>query len=202
MMATRQAPEPPAAVRPMRADARRNYSKLLAEAAKVFAEYGGDAPLDEIAKRARVGNATLYRHFPTREILLEAVYREDVSYLCDLAYASARPDAVTPEEAVAALIAWLRAAIERCSAMTGLKSLLAMALRDDGAPLDSWCRASITAATGALLASAQAAGAVRPDLDPLTLLRLVSAISIAADTGGAGAAEHLLSVVVDGLRAR
>lgn len=243
-MATRQAAETPAPDRPMRADARRNYSKLLAEAAKVFAELGADAPLDEIAKRARVGNATLYRHFPTRKVLLEAVYRDDVSRLCELAYALARQngaagggvdavaggakdavavgaehmvagggeDAVAvgreravagaAEDAIAGLIDWLRAAIECCSTVTGLKGLLAMALRDKGAALDSWCRASITAAADAVLAPAQATGAVRLDVDPLTLMRLVSAISIAADAGGAEAAEHLLSLVVEGLRVR
>jgi AcrR family transcriptional regulator len=200
---TRDAAETSAAVRPMRADARRNYSKLLAEAAKVFAEYGADASLDEIAKRAGVGNATLYRHFPTREVLLEAVYREDISGLCELAYASAQPEDATAEEAVAGLTDWLRAAIERSGTQNGLKSLLAMVLRDEGAALGSWCRESITSATGFLLARAQAAGAVRPDLDTLSLLRLVNAISIAAEaSGGAEEAEHLMSLVVDGLRAR
>ncbi|MBS2548633.1 TetR/AcrR family transcriptional regulator [Catenulispora sp. NL8] len=205
MTATKEAAESSSAsssARPMRADARRNYSKLLAEAAKAFAEFGADASLDEIAKRAGVGNATLYRHFPTREALLEAVYREDISGLCDLAYASAQPADATAEEAVAGLTDWLRAAIERGGAQNGLKSLLAMVLRDEGEALGSWCRESITSAAGFLLTWAQTAGAVRPDLDTLSLLRLVNAISIAAETGGAETAEHLMSLVVDGLRAR
>lgn len=202
MPATGQA-ESSTAVRPMRADARRNYSKLLAEAAKVFAEFGADASLDEIAKRAGVGNATLYRHFPTREVLLEAVYREDISGLCDLAYASAQPEDATAQEAIAGLTDWLRAAIEHSSAQNGLKSLLALVLRDEGVALGSWCRESITSAAGFLLARAKAAGAVRSDLDTLSLLRLVNAISIAAEAGGgAGEAEHLMSLVVDGLRTR
>ena len=76
--------------RPRRADARRNYERVLAAAKEVFGELGVTAPLDEIARRAGVGNATMYRHFPTRRELVIAVYADEVSTLCELGQSLSR----------------------------------------------------------------------------------------------------------------
>jgi len=184
--------------RPMRADARRNYERLIAEAAAAFAEHGAEASLDDIAKRAGVGNATLYRHFPSRESLLEAVYRDEIQHLSDLASGGATADPL------ADLTEWMRTAISRGVIHNGLKGLLAIALRDEGAELSSWCRDTILSAAAVLLARAQRADVIRGDLDALILLRLVNAISIAAEQGGGGAEEmdQLISLMIDGLRTR
>ncbi|WUH89332.1 TetR/AcrR family transcriptional regulator [Streptomyces sp. NBC_00433] len=193
----------PATPRPMRADARRNYERLLAEAGLAFAEHGADASLDDIAKRAGVGNATLYRHFPNRETLLEAVYRDEISQLRDLAYTSAPEQDGGAQEAVDALTGWLRASMSRSSAHNGLKGLFTLVLRDQGAELGSWCRETITSAAGFLLARAQGTGAIRSDLDALTLLRLVNAITIASEQSGRpDQADQMMSLVIDGLRTR
>jgi AcrR family transcriptional regulator len=187
----------------MRADARRNYERLLVEAGQAFAEHGADASLDDIAKRAGVGNATLYRHFPNRETLLEAVYRDEISQLRDLAYTTAPAEDTGAAEAVEALTGWLRTSIARSGAHNGLKGLFALVLRDEGAELGSWCRETITSAAEFLLARAQRTGAIRPDLDALTLLRLVNAITIASEqSGGPEQADQMISLVIDGLRTR
>jgi AcrR family transcriptional regulator len=72
--------------RPMRADARRNYERIVATANELFTAHGADVPLDDVAKKAGVGAGTLYRHFPTREKLFEAVYRDEIEVLADRAY--------------------------------------------------------------------------------------------------------------------
>src|SRR2546425_2195928 len=90
----------------MRADARRNYEKLINAAREVFTEHGADASLDEIAKRAGVGPGTLYRHFPNRRALQEATYRDGVEQLCTKAYMLA--ESAEPEQA---LVAWLHECI-------------------------------------------------------------------------------------------
>jgi AcrR family transcriptional regulator len=183
--------------RPMRADARRNFERLLAEASLAFAERGAEASLDDIAKRAGVGNATLYRHFPTREALLETVYRDEIQQLSD--QATRVDDSASPTDA---LIDWLRTAVAKTAVHNGLKGLLGIVLRDEGAELGSWCRDTITSSVGVLLLRAQQTGEVRADLTPLTVLRLVNAISIASEMGGGDQAEQLLMLVVDGLRSR
>lgn len=188
----------PARQRPMRADARRNYERLLAEAGRAFAEHGADTSLDDIAKRAGVGNATLYRHFATREALLEAVYRDEIDQLSNLAYASGDgPDTL------AALQHWILTAVTRSKVHSGLRGLLVLALRDERDELRSWCRETILTAADYVLTRAQQAGTVRPDLSALSMLQLVNSVVIAAEQSGAGGqAEHLISLVFDGLRTR
>ncbi|MFC4115332.1 TetR/AcrR family transcriptional regulator [Nonomuraea zeae] len=108
--------------RPRRADAQRNYDLLLAAAARVFAERGADAPLDEVARRAGVGNATMYRHFPTRSDLLVAVYADEVAQLC--AIGATLLSAESPGEA---LHEWLRRFMDHVIS----KRDLATAITDD-----------------------------------------------------------------------
>lgn len=184
---------------PTRADARRNYERLLVAAGEAFAEKGAGTSLDDIAKRAGVGNATLYRHFPSREVLLETVYRDEIQQLSD--QASAASPSGDPVEALAA---WLRLVVSRLRVYEGLKGLLEIALRDEGAELASWCRATVRSAAAHLLARAQQAGAVRTDIDELVLLRFANAISLTAQmsTTGTDPTDQLISLLLDGLRTR
>ncbi|AEW96174.1 MULTISPECIES: TetR/AcrR family transcriptional regulator [Streptomycetaceae] len=190
-MATRSGTAP----RTMRADARRNYQRLLTEAKAAFLAQGSDAPLEEIARRAGVGIGTLYRHFPDRTALMAAVFTGEVDALVSLAGELAgRPDPVD------ALAVWLRAVITHSTAYRGLgKALMATG----AAGLDS-CQAPLRQAGGTLLERARDVGGVRPDADIPDLLRLCHAIGLAAeaDPDDPGLADRLLALAVDGLRAR
>ncbi|MGW0801656.1 TetR/AcrR family transcriptional regulator [Nonomuraea sp. NPDC002799] len=172
--------------RPQRADAQRNRDLLLAAAAQVFAERGTDAPLDDVARRAGVGNATLYRHFPTRSDLLVAVYADEVAQLC--AAGATLLAAGPPGEA---LHEWLRRFVHHVTA----KRDLARAVTEDRertAPLADWHDSMLTTAE-ALLDAARRAGAVRPDLDVRDLLTLVNGIALA--TTDPAQAERLLTYI-------
>jgi AcrR family transcriptional regulator len=172
-----------------RADAQRNRDLILTTARNVFAERGPDAPLDDIARNAGVGNATLYRHFPTRRDLLIAVYADEVA---DLTVKS--QELLHHDPPADALFAWLRAFI----AHVADKGDLARAIPEDGrSPLfDEW-HAAMQAAVAPLLARAQEAGAVRPDLDGPDLLALAGGIA----TAGAGSpqTDRLLRLVREGI---
>ncbi|MGN9837005.1 TetR/AcrR family transcriptional regulator [Nonomuraea sp. H19] len=174
-----------AGTRPRRSDARRNYDLLLAAAAQVFAERGTDAPLDEVARRAGVGNATMYRHFPTRSDLLVAVYADEVAQLC--ASGAALLAADSPGEA---LREWLSLFMEHVTA----KRDLALAVTDQGRStlVAEWHESMLTTAS-ALLEGAKQAAAVRADLDVRDLLTLVKGIALAATDRAQ--AERLLTLV-------
>jgi AcrR family transcriptional regulator len=185
-------PAPP----PKRADARRNYERLLATAREVFAEEGADASLEEIARRAGVGIGTLYRHFPTRQALLEAVFQDEFEALrAEAAALLAAPD---PGEALAG---WLRAQLAHAAAYRGLSGSVMIAMLDEGTELSAALRAMHEAGAD-LLSHAQRAGAVRPDLDVSTLLKLVCAVGVATEQApnAAEQGERLLGIVLDGLR--
>ncbi len=187
----------PAEGRPLRADARRNVELLIAAARKAFAAEGPNAPLDDIARAAGVGSGTLYRHFPTRLALLEAVYRDNVERLC------ADGDRLAATEPPAeALVDWLRGFVTVVSEKRGL----AAALSDEGRAqsLFGECHAMINASGSALLDRAKEAGAVRPDVDLADLLRMAKAFALAAETSpeGPALAERLIGLSMDGLRPR
>ena len=179
----------------MRADAQRNYDKLVATAREVFREQGGGASLDEIAKRAGVGPGTLYRHFPTREVLLEVVYRESTAALCE----RARELAATLDPG-AALDAWLALFVENCSANRGLSRAL---VESTGKETEMFVatHAAITDVVTGLLSAAEAAGAVRPGLKPRDVMRVVNGVALAGEMGG-GDVDGLLEIVLSGLRPR
>jgi AcrR family transcriptional regulator len=179
---------------PMRADARRNYDRLLATARDVFAEQGPDASLDEIARRAGVGIGTLYRHFPTRLALQEAVVRDQNEVSRTQAVAL-----IGEPSAGLALATWLRAELGRLAIYHGLGAAVINNVLD-GAPSAS-C-ADLTAAAEALLRRAQQAREIRSDIDITTLLRLNSAIATATEQAcdGGAQAERLLAIMFDGLR--
>jgi AcrR family transcriptional regulator len=180
--------------RPKRADAARNFDKLLEAARAAFAEDGSDAKLEDIARRAGVGIGTLYRNFPTRRDLLEAVYFDEVDGL------SRAAAGVVDLEPWDALAAWLHhfagyTATKRAVA----QELFAYADRDSDEYRAS--RAMVTGTGEALVTRGQEAGVVRPDVSFLEIGRLVSA---AAAIPGADAAEvaRMVGLVLDGLRAR
>jgi AcrR family transcriptional regulator len=179
--------------RPLRADARRNRDRLLVAAKEVFAEQGAAAPLDDVARRAGVGNATMYRHFPTRQELIVAVYSDEVTALCE------QGESLLAAEAPGdALFDWLRAFI----AHVATKRELALALADDGAGrrsalFDRWHEAMHSAAS-ALLTRAQRSRTVRPELKAADLLTLASGIALTgADDDQADRLVRLLRLGTD-----
>jgi AcrR family transcriptional regulator len=193
-MSTTEATAPTLVTRPKRADARRNYEKVLAAAREAFAEGGESTALEEIARRAGVGIGTLYRHFPNRQALLEALYVDEVEEVCRSA---AQLDAAEPWEA---LHAWF----ERFIAYIATKRALAHELLnylDQDAELFRVCRASLFDAGEPLLKRAQEAGVVRPDVTIAEVIQMVIGIAkIPASEPGQN--EHILRIALDGLRYR
>ncbi|WP_308402508.1 helix-turn-helix domain-containing protein [Streptomyces sp. TBY4] len=188
--------------RPMRADARRNLEKIVAAAGALIAENGADASLEEVARRAGVGSATLHRHFPSRQALLEAVFKDRVEVLCAKAGALLDgPDPASERDPGQALYTWLRAVSAHAVANRGLGASL---MREADPALGETCHDMITSAGDALLARARAADAVRPGITITQLLKLVGAIALATeqDADGPAEADLLLAIAIDGVRAR
>ena len=181
--------------KPLRADARRNREALLAAALELFSERGTEGSLEEVAKRAGVGIGTLYRHFPTRDALVEAVYRNEVAQLraaADELLAELPPDA--------ALEAWMRRFVDYGAAKRGMRDAL-QSMAGGGADLFAETRAQVTEAVAVLLAAGSAAGTLRSDVEPEDVLRAMGAIWLVA--GGDDWREEALRVlrlVMDGLR--
>ena len=138
----------------MRADARRNYDRLLAEARSAFAEHGTDASLEDVARRAGVGIGTLYRHFPNRHALMSAVFEDAVSDLLDRSRAL-----LDDPQPCSALVAWLRAIITHAGEYRGLSSALMSASHDASFGALRGAAVPMREAGAALLARAQEAGA-------------------------------------------
>jgi len=185
------------AERPMRADAQRNYAKLLSAASAAFTESGADdVSKEEIARRAGVGIGTLYRHFPTRQALLEAVYRDQAEQL------RARADELLASgEPGEAFAAWLRALVAFSSTKRSLTSAMVATLGKDSEVM-STCSKLIKDSANALLTRAQQAGAVRADVNPTDLIRLVHGVSMVTEyaPGDPGQADRMLTLILDGLR--
>jgi AcrR family transcriptional regulator len=171
-----------------RADARRNYDKLIAAARDSFAEDGISASLEEIARRAHVGIGTLYRHFPTRKDLFEGVYRNEVETLCQAA------GDLADEPPLEALTGWLHKFVDYFAT----KRALAEALNHDHA-LFHGGRDAIHAAGTPLLRRAQDMGAVRSDASFDDVLRLVGGITMIQFTDDAQR-NRVLAMALDGLR--
>jgi len=179
--------------RPRRADARRNNERLVAAARTVFATQGGGASMEAIAKEAGVGAGTLYRHFPKRLDLVEAVYREDVDELVtDAATFVAELD---PWDA---LVAWLQAFVRYASRKRTFLSELHEAF-EKNPTLKVASRERIEGAVSAVLAPAQDAGLVRRDVDGSDLMQLISSMCMSA-TLTPEQGQRLLVVIQDGLR--
>ena len=195
-LSTELSPELVASVpqRPQRADAARNYDKLIAAAREAFTTDGEDASLEGIARSAGVGIGTLYRNFPTRQALLEAVYVEEVQGICR---AVQDFEGQAPWEA---LVGWLR----RFAGYAATKQALAgelMAYMDAGSTVFPQCRHAITTAGEPLLAAAQRSGDVRPDVQFMDVVRMVGGIATIANAEP-GQVDRIIAVALDGLRAR
>ncbi|MFI5777642.1 TetR/AcrR family transcriptional regulator [Nocardia sp. NPDC051570] len=184
----------PSTQRPMRADARRNYERIITYAREAFAEHGPQAPLDDIARRAGVGAGTLYRHFPHREALIEAVYRSTIEALSRRAFDLI--DTVPPGES---LRLWLHAQVDYVMNERSLAVTLKAAIDRDSETF-TLCSTLVADAAGAVLRSAQDAGLVRDDIEPRDVLRLAHGIGAACEHAGREAADRLLAVAWDGLR--
>jgi AcrR family transcriptional regulator len=176
----------------LRADAARNANSILTAATEVFRDLGADAPLDEIARRAGVGRATMQRRFPTREHLFAAILRTQVDTLVEAA--KARADAA---DQWGALLEWIRAYEEIGAGYRGMSARLGSALLASGSPVEELC-APMKAAFDVLFRRAQRFARVRQDISSVDVLAIVSALPRDPDTGRANTAH--LAVVVDGLR--
>jgi AcrR family transcriptional regulator len=177
-----------------RADARRNYERLLAAAEEAFVGHGVDASLNDIARRAGVGPATLYRHFPTRDALLEALLMDRYNDLAE--QARTLLGSLPPRDA---LVAWLRVFMAHVTTYRGLATPVKAALHDESSALFSSCHAMKTA-WHELLVRAKEAGVVRTDVNGSDVLRLANAVAWATD-GRPDEADRLLSLVLEGIRA-
>jgi len=183
--------------RPLRADAQRNRDRLLDVAVRAFSGDGPDVPLEAIAKEAGVGIGTLYRHFPTREALIDAAYRSELARLCDSAEDLLRD--MPPE---AALRAWMDRFADYMTTKRGMGDALRALIASGGDPF-SESRDRLTAAITTLLRAGAAAGTLRPDTEPDDVLVSLSGISLA--TAGPERREQagrLLDLLMDGLRPR
>jgi AcrR family transcriptional regulator len=182
----------------MRADARRNYEQLLEQARIAFAEFGVDTSLDEIARRAGVASGTLYRHFPTRLDLIEAVLGKQMADLVALGR-----DLLSAEDEFDALATWLRATLihgltYRGLAAAAMNSAMNSALNDR---MSTW-HAELFEVGGLLLARARRSGVVVAAVDEVDVLKMVGAIAWAAQDGPdrSAYAERMLALLVNGLR--
>src|SRR5437868_10692434 len=179
--------------RPKRADARRNYDHRVAAARAVCAEVGASAPLEDVAERAGVGTGTLYRHFPTRQALLEAVYVDEVEAM---ARAADDLSELPPWEA---LSQWLHQYVGFAATKRALNEALLEAAPDSDVLLA--CRTAITGAGTALVERAQRAGVIRADADFMDVVRMVGGIAL-VPTADPGQKERMLELALDGLRYR
>ncbi len=181
-------------VRRPRADAVRNRERVLEAAKAVFSAGGPDASLEAVARRAGVGIGTLYRHFPTREALFEAVYRREVQQLGELA-----EQLKNEAKPVDALRRWLRSNVEFVATKKGMSAALALAVQSSS-ELHAYSFDRLTKAIGALLDRAVAAGEIRSDISPEDILRALVGMCYMHDQPGWQATVlRLLDVFVDGL---
>jgi AcrR family transcriptional regulator len=177
----------------MRADARRNRANLVVVARTVFAQEGTGASLRDVARRAGVGIGTLYRHFPTRDALLEAVLHEGLQ---DMRAAADRSlDSPSPG---AALTDWLQIFSAGSGAWRGLPGAVIKALHDEDSELHPSCAAMHEAATR-LLIRAQRAGDVRADVDAEDLFTAAAAVGWVAEHGDRQRADRILALITEGL---
>ncbi|QEC46473.1 TetR/AcrR family transcriptional regulator [Baekduia soli] len=180
--------------RPKRADAARNYDKLVAAAREAFAQDGEGARLDDIAKRAGVGPGTLYRNFPTRQHLLEAVYVDEVEAIARAA------DALADHEPWDALRRWTRQFVDYVTTKRAIGSALLTYIDRDSEVFRS-CRGAVFGAGDALLERARAAGEVRDDVAFADLAPLLGGIA-AMQGADPATIDRSLDLVLDGLRYR
>jgi AcrR family transcriptional regulator len=181
--------------RPMRADARENRAKLLAAAVELFAATGTEVSLDAIARRAGVGIGTLYRHFPTRDALVEAAYRNEVDQLC-----GAAPELLAGHPPEVALAEWMDRFVTYAATKRGMSEALqsVVASRSD---LFADTKARLLHSIATLLQAGAAAGTIRADARPDDVMRAMAAVFLTGDEPGWDEqARRMLGLLLDGLR--
>ncbi|MEV1333070.1 helix-turn-helix domain-containing protein [Micromonospora costi] len=186
-----------AAPRPLRADAQRNRQRLLDAAVRAFSQGGPEVTLESIARDAGVGIGTLYRHFPTREALVEAAYRNELGKLCDAA--PDLLDRLPPERAVRA---WMDLFIDYLAAKRGMADALRLVIAAGANPYAE-SRDRLYGALDLLLRAGAEAGTVRADVAVADVLASLSGVSLAAgEPDRRDQARRLLDLLMDGLRYR
>jgi AcrR family transcriptional regulator len=183
----------------VRADARRNRDRIVEVAREVFREQGYDASLDEVARRAGVGPGTLYRHFPNRENLVDAIMQswvDRVDEATDKVLAHEGP----PREQ---LLAWFRSYVALISLHKGGPAKITSAMGDPDSPIRNKCEV-LARASDRVVGRLRAEGALREDVDSVHICRLVGGVAAVADQGelDESALRPLLEVVADGLLVR
>ena len=189
---------PATGARPLRADARRNRDRLLDAAVRAFSsQEGTEVTLEAVAKEAGVGIGTLYRHFPTREALVEAAYRNELARLCD-----AVPDLLAGMPPDRAARAWMDRFVDDRTTKRGMADALRAVIASGGNPY-AQSRDRLTAAIAALLDAGAADGILRSDIEPGDVLASLSGVSLAAgEPDRRPQAGRLLDLLMDGLRYR
>ena len=185
-----------AARKPLRADAQRNYDKLVSAARDAFGERGAQASLDDIAKRAGVGPGTLYRHFPTRDDLIDAVMREWTT----------RVDADSEEilraglPADETLTAWFERFVENVGIYNGAAAKLTAAMDDPASPIFGKCQV-LAGANDKVIEHVASLGGLREGVDSREVMRLVSGAASVVDQAGMDSAQSrpMLRIIVDGI---
>ena len=180
----------------MRADAKRNYDRLVEAAREVFREQGYDASLDLVAKRAGVGPGTLYRHFPNRDALLDAIMQSWVDRVDD-AVEKALTHEGSPRDL---LVAWFEEYVRLISLHKGGPAKITSALGNPDSPIMTKCQV-LTRASDRVVERLREEGALREDVETLQMCRLVGGVATVADQGelDEAAVRPLLEVVADGL---
>lgn len=183
--------------RPLRADAQRNRDRLLDAAVRAFSDDGPDATLDAIARDAGVGIGTLYRHFPTREAMIEAAYRNELARLCD-----AVPELLQTMKPADAMRAWMDLFVDYMTTKRGMAGALRVVIASGGDPF-AQSRGLLTGAMSTLLEAGAKAKTLRTDVDAEDVLVSLSGVTLAAgDAAQRDQANRLLDLLMDGLRYR
>jgi AcrR family transcriptional regulator len=182
--------------KPRRADAQRNYDKLLIAAREVFREHGAQASLDDIAKRAGVGPGTLYRHFPTRDDLIDAVMRD----WSDQVDADSDEVIEAGLDARGTLTAWFGKFVENIGIYRGAAAKVMSAMDDETSPIYRKCQV-LVAANDKVIAHIDAMGDLRDGVDSREVMRLVSGVASVADQADMDLDESvpMLNIVIQGI---
>lgn len=187
---------PESGAKPMRADARRNYDKLIAAAREVFGERGSEGSLDEVAKRAGVGPGTLYRHFPSRDDLIDALMRD----WAEQVEADSNAVVASGLGARAALTTWFDRFFENIGIYRGAAAKLVSAMDDESSPIHRKCQV-LVGANEKVIAHVDQLGALRPGVDAREVMRLVSGVASVVDESGMDPshARPMLDIIVQGV---
>jgi AcrR family transcriptional regulator len=179
--------------RPLRADAQRNRERLLDAAVRAFSQDGPDVTLDAIAKDAGVGIGTLYRHFPTREALVDAAYQNELARLCD-----GVTDLLATMPPDAAARTWMDRFIDYMATKRGMADALRALIASGGNPYAHSKDRLMTAIT-ALLDAGAAAGTIRSDIEPDDVLAWLGGVCMMGDSVPRDVAGRMLDLLMDGL---